>query len=174
MNHGERFIPGSSTIGSRRGDARKGEPMSHVEGSILISPPRGPCRGDGFGGDGLGTHGEGFIRPFPPLGSDRGSFGESETTVVFSGFLDGSWAGHKLSAVFGNSFLDSGRIGLGDEVSGVVGGCREGSGQGDSVWAFGILSKQLSSRRGHCSPRSDSEGGVSGLEELSGGILGLS
>lgn len=100
--------------------------------------------------------------------------GERETTVVFSGFLDGSWAGHKLSAVFGNAFLDSGRIELVDEVPGVVRGCREGSGQGHTVWAFSILSKRLSSRRGHCSPRSDSEGGVSGLEELSGGILGLS
>lgn len=94
--------------------------------------------------------------------------------MVFSGFLDGSWAGHKLSAVFDNSFLDSGRIELGDEVPGVVGGCREGSWQGHTVWACGILSKRLSSRRGHCSPRSDSEGGVNGLEELSGGILGLS
>lgn len=174
MDHGERSIPGSPPISSRRLVGLGGEPMSRVEGSILVSPPRGPCRGHGLGDDGLGNHGEGFIRPFPPRDSGWISFGENETTVVFSGFLDGSWAGHKLSAVFGNSFLDSGWIELGEEVPGVVGDFRGGSGQGHTVWAFGMLSKRLSSRRGHCSPRRDSEGGVRGLEELSGGILGLS
>ena len=120
------------------------------------------------------NHEEGSIPGSPSRGSGRGCFGGSENGVVFSGFLDGSWAGHKLSVDFDNSLRNSGQIGLGDEGPGIVGGCREGSGQGHTVLAFSGFSKRLSSRRGHCSPRRDLEGGVSGLEELRGEILGLS
>lgn len=52
---------------------------------------------------------------------------------MFNGFLDGSWAGHKLSAVFDNSLRDSGWMELGEEDPGIVGGCRAGSGQGHMV-----------------------------------------
>lgn len=131
MSRGEGSILVSPPGGSWREDGHEGEGfVSRGEGSILVSPLRGPWREYGLGGDGIGNHGLGSIRAFsfPPRGSEWGLFGESETALVFSGFLDGSWAGHKLSAVFGNSLRDSGRIELGDEGPGVVGGCREGLG----------------------------------------------
>lgn len=104
--------------------------MSRGDGSILVSSPGGSWPGDGHEGEEFVSGGEGSIRAFsfPPRNSGWGLFDESKTALVFSGFLDGTWAGHKLSAVFGNSLRDSGRIELGDERSGVVGGCREGLG----------------------------------------------
>ena len=61
----------------------------------------------------------------------------------------------------------SGPIELGDEDPGVVGGRLKGSGQGCVVRAFGVASKRLSSRSGHCSLRSDREGGFGGHDGLS-------
>ena len=142
---------GSSILGSLpRGPWRVWDGfVSRVKGSVLGSPPRGPWRVGGLGGDGLLSRGEGSMLLSTPRcselrGSGRGCFGGSEKGVVFSGFLDGSWAGHKLSVVFDNSLRNSGRIGLGDEGPGVVGGCREGSGQDHTVWAFSGFFKRLS------------------------------
>lgn len=57
----------------------------------------------------------------------------------------------------------SGSIELGGEDPGVVGGRLKGSGQGCVVRAFSVVSKRLSSRRGHCSLRSDREGRFGGV-----------
>ena len=180
MNHEVGSVLIAPSTGSSREDERRRDGfVSRAKGSILSSPPRGPWRVGGLGVDGLLSCGEGSILLSTPRcselrGSGRGCFGGSEKGVAFSGFLAGFWAGHKLSVVLDDSLRNSGWIGLGDEGPGVVGGCREGSGQGHTVRVFSEFSKRLSSRRGHCSPRSDLEGGVSGLEELRGEILGLS
>lgn len=160
MNDDEGSVPTSGHVGLKgsgsppRGPCRGGERVSHWEGSILSSGLVGLEHGGS-----------------PSLGSGRNC--ESENAVVLSGFLEISWAGHKLSIVFGDSLRSSARMEFGGEDPGAVGGRREGSGQGSTVRAFGIISRRLSLRRGHCSSRTDRQEELSGLGVLSGEILGL-